>query len=260
MKFNLNRMMAGLVMISGLLPMTTQAADMNSAQKQQVQGVVHDYIVQNPEVIVESLQSWQQKQMMASVQQTQNSSLQYADQIFHQSNDPVAGNPKGKVTVVEFFDYQCPHCVEMSPIFDNLVKNNPNVRVVFKEFPIRGPASEVAARAALAAAGQGKYLELHNALMDVAGKAPLTEEIIYKTAGKVGLDVDKLKVAMKSSAINDQIKANYQLAQNLKLMGTPAIFIAGSNVNAKSPASAIVFIPGQVDADQLNKNIQKVSG
>src|SRR5689334_12549783 len=71
--------------------------------------------------------------------------------LFHQNSDPVAGNPKGKVTVVEFFDYQCSHCMTMAPVIEAIIKNNPNVRVVFKDFPIRGPVSEFAAKAALAA-------------------------------------------------------------------------------------------------------------
>lgn len=248
---------AGLVMIN----MTAQAADMSAVQKKQVQDVVREYLMQNPDVIIQALQSYQVKQMdqaKKTIQKTQDTSPQYTDSLFHQANDPIAGNPNGKITVVEFFDYQCPHCVDMTPVIDGLIKNNPDVKIVFKEFPIRGPISEVASRAALAAKEQGKYFELHKGLMETK-QEPLTEDAIYKIAQSVGLDVEKLKTAMKSSVVDQQLKANYKLAQQLQLMGTPAFFIAKSTVSKTSPSTAILFIPGQVDANQMNQAIDKIS-
>ncbi len=248
---------AGLMMIN----MTAQAADMSAAQKKQVQDVVRDYLVQNPDVIIQALQNYQQKQMdeaKKTIQKTQDTSPQYADALFHQANDPMAGNPNGKITVVEFFDYQCPHCIDMTPIIEGLIKNNPDVKIVFKEFPIRGRISEIATRAALAANEQGKYFELHKALM-TSKQEPLTEEAIYQAAKSVGIDVDKLKAAMKSGNVEQQVKANYKLAQQLGLLGTPALFIAKSDISKTSPATAIVFIPGQADSAQMSQAIDKVS-
>lgn len=248
---------AGLMMVN----LTAQAADMSAAQKKQVQDVVRDYLVQNPDVIIQALQSYQQKQMdeaKKTIQKTQDTSPQFADALFHQASDPVAGNPNGKITVVEFFDYQCPHCVDMTPVVEGLIKSNPDVKVVFKEFPIRGPISEVATKAALAAKEQGKYFEFHKALMN-SKQEPLTEDAIYQAAKSVGIDVDKLKAAMKSGNVDQQIKANYKLAQQLGLLGTPALFIAKSDVSKTSPATAIVFIPGQADSAQMNQAIDKVS-
>jgi len=258
----LTRMVASLA-AAGLMTMSmaAQAADMSAAQKKQVQDVVRDYLVQNPDVIIQALQGFQQKQMdqaKKTIQKTQDTSPQYADALFHQANDAMAGNPGGKITVVEFFDYQCPHCVDMTPVIDGLIKNNPNVKVVFKEFPIRGPMSEIASRAALAAKEQGKYFEFHKGLME-SKQEPLTEEAIYTIAKTVGLDVDKLKAAMKSGTVDQQLKANYKLAQQLELIGTPAFFVAKSDVAKTSPATAIVFLPGQVDAVQMNQAIDKVS-
>ena len=247
---------AGLVMFN----VTAQAA-MSATQKQEVQGIVKDYLVQNPDVIIQALQVYQQKQMeqaKKTIQNTQDSSPKYADALFHQSNDPTVGNPNGKITVVEFFDYQCPHCIEMTPVIEGLIKKNPDVKVVFKEFPIRGQMSELAAKAALAANAQGKYFELHKALME-SKQQPLTEDMIYNMAQTVGLDVTKLKAAMKSNDVQKQIKANYALAQQLQLMGTPAFFIAKSDVSKTSPATAVAFIPGQVDANQMDMVIDKVS-
>ncbi len=248
---------AGLVMLN----VTAQAADMSAAQKKQVQDVVKDYLVQNPEVIVQALQGYQQKQMdeaKKTIQKTQDSSTQYADDLFHQSNDPMIGNPKGKVTVVEFFDYQCPHCIDMTPVIEGLIKKNSDVRIVFKEFPIRGPMSEMASKAALAAKEQGKYFELHKALME-AKQQPLTEAEIYQIAQTVGLDVAKLKMAMNSDSVGQQLKANYKLAQQLQLLGTPAFFIGKSDVSKASPSTAVAFIPGQIDSSQMDQIIEKVT-
>lgn len=259
MKFS--RIVASLVAGGLVMFNMTAHAQMNASQKQEVQGIVKDYLVQNPDVIISALQQYQQKQMdqaKKTIQDTQDNSPKYADALFHQSNDPMTGNPSGKITVVEFFDYQCPHCIDMTPVIEGLVKKNPDVKVIFKEFPIRGQMSELAARAALAAQEQGKYFELHKALMG-SKQEPLTEDAIYNIAKSIGLDVTKLKAAMKSNSVEQQIKANYKLAQQLQLMGTPAFFVAKSDVSKTSPASSVAFIPGQVDATQMDQIIDKVS-
>lgn len=240
---------------------TAAYADMPAAQKSQVEGVVKDYILKNPEVLVQSLQSFQQKQYdeaQKTMVKTQQNASKFANDLFHDATDPVVGNPKGKVTVVEFFDYQCPHCIEMTPILEGLIQSNPEARIVFKEFPIRGPASEMASKAALAAKIQGKYFEFHKALM--AANKVLTEEDIMKIAQNLGLDTKKLKDDMNSDTVQQEIKADYKLAQSLQLIGTPAFFIAKTEVNNSSPATAVVFIPGQIDKNQLETVVTKVSG
>ena len=258
----LNRIIASLA-AAGLvvLNVSAQAADMSAAQKQEVQGVVRDYLTQHPDVIIGALQSYQQKQMdeaKKTIKKTQDNSPKYSEALFHQANDPIVGNPSGKITVVEFFDYQCPHCVEMTPVIEDVIKNNSDVKIVFKEFPIRGPVSEIATKAALAAKEQGKYFELHKAMME-SKTQPLTEDAIYKLAQSVGIDLDKLKAAMKSAAVEQQVKANYKLAQQLGLLGTPAFFVAKSSIKNSAPATSIVFVPGQIDAAQMNQVIDQVS-
>lgn len=232
-----------------------------TVQKDQVESIVKDYILKNPEILVASLQSLQQKQVddaRKSIQKTQELAPTYADDIFHSPyNDPVIGNPKGAVTVVEFFDYQCSHCTHMHPIIDALVKNNADLRVVYKEFPIRGPESELAARAALAAQNQDLFVPFHDALMK-ATQVPLTEEFIFKTAAAVGLDVNKLKDDMKSKAVNDTLQANVKLGQDLQLIGTPAFFIAKTSVKQGASPNELIFIPGQVDQAQLQDIIKKL--
>lgn len=231
-------------------------------QKAKVESIVHDYILSNPDVIVQALQAFQQKQMEKAKQtiaDTEKKAPQYVDALFHHAADPAVGNPQAKVTIVEFFDYQCPHCVDMAEIMENLAATNPNVRVVYKEFPIRGPVSVFATKAALAAKNQGKYAEFHKALMHPK-QQPLTNDSIMEAAKSVGLNVDQLKKDMNNPLIDQQIKDTYKLAQDLELIGTPAFFVGKTTLtNNTAKTTDIAFIPGQVDQNQLDDTIKKVS-
>lgn len=258
---NIGRQFASIAVAGFMAWSASASADTNTTmQTQQIENTVREFILKNPQVLVQSLQNYQAKQ----AEETQKTFLKiqemapkYADKIFRETTDPVAGNPKGTVTLVEFSDYQCSHCISMNTIVDNLIKQNPNLRVVLKEFPIRGPLSETAAKAALAAQKQGKYYEFRFALMKNA--SGLTEDGIYKIAQSVGLDVSKLKTDMKSDAVSQQIKNNYKLAENLKLIYTPVFFIAKTNLSTSANPNEIIFIPGGIDQEQLNKAISKMS-
>ena len=181
MKYLSKATLALLPSIAAMMMTPAYAADsFNTDQKKQIQEIVHQYLVQKPEVIVEALQVIQRKQFdeaQLTVKETQKNAIKFAEALFNQSNDPIAGNPNGKITVVEFFDYQCPHCTTMAPVMADVIKANPDVRVVYKEFPIRGPMSEMASRAALAANKQGKYMVLSHALL--TSTQPLSEEVIF---------------------------------------------------------------------------------
>ena len=239
--------MAGLLI--SCTAVNAQTAN-NSAQDKQI----HDYIINNPEVVVQSLQSYQQKQMeqtQKSFEDIQKEAPKYSDKLFNQATDPTGGNQQGKVTLVEFFDYQCPHCIDMVPIVESLMKANPQLKIVYKEFPIRGPMSDFSARAALAAQKQGKFAEFHKALM-TSKVEPLTEDTVYELAKSTGLNVDQLKTDMKSNSVDAQVKANMELAKKLKLMWTPVFFIKGNSEN-------VIFIPGGVDEKQLADAIAKLS-
>jgi protein-disulfide isomerase len=252
------------IAMAGLLAFGTMSAyaanEMSATQKKQVEDVVHDYLLKNPEVLVQALQNFQQQQMVQArktMEKTQESAPKFAKDLFQNTQDPVAGNPNGKITVVEFFDYQCPHCVDMAPVIDAVVKSNPDVRIVYKEFPIRGPSSDTAARAALAAKIQGKYADVHKALMAV--NRALSEADVMKIVEATGVDMTKLKADMKSDAVTQQLKDTNKLAQSLQLIGTPAFFVAKSDVKPTASATAVVFIPGQVDQPQLESVIKKVN-
>lgn len=231
----------------------SNTSSISPAERTKIEEVVHQYLLKNPEVIVEAVQNFQRKQYEQAeqtVKKTQQIAGTFAGPLFRQNTDPVIGNPNGKITIVEFFDYQCPHCVDMAPVIADIVKSNSDVRIIFKDFPIRGPVSEFAARAALAANKQGKYYDFSHAIL--TAKQPLTEDSIMSLAKSTGLNVDQLKKDMNEKAITDQLKNNIKLAQDLKLFGTPAFFIGKTDASGK-----INYFPGQMDQKQMQEAIDK---
>ena len=148
-------------------------------------------------------------------------------EIFHDPVSPVGGNPDGDVTLVEFFDYNCPYCRAAMPMIKRIVDEDPGVRIVYKEFPILGPGSDFAARAALASRRQGEYETFHRALMSYSGS--IGEGSMLKIAEMVGLDVAKLMRDMEEPAIAEAIQRNLRLAGDLRISGTPS-FVAGLDV------------------------------
>ncbi len=162
--------------------------------------------------------------------------------LLQDANSTVMGNAQGDVTIVAFTDYQCPYCKAAEPRLLQLLKDDGMVRFIIKDFPILGPASVVASKAALAAAKQGKHHEFHVALM--AFKGQLKEEIIFATAKSVGLDVDRLKKDILSPEIADQLLANMNLARALKVSVVPGYFVDArvlSGVSSRTKTSKIDF-------------------
>lgn len=185
---------------------------------------IREYILQNPEIVVEAIQLYQAKQRDAEREQAKLAIQAQKEALQNDPDSPVAGNPDGDVTVVEFFDYNCPYCRRVTPVLNELKQQDANVRIVFKEFPVLGPASVVAAKAALAAQMQGKYLPFHEAMMEAEGR--LEEAQIMDLAAQVGLDLDKLKQDMQSPEIDAMLERNRALADTLRVTGTPS-FVVG---------------------------------
>ena len=140
------------------------------------------------------------------------------------ANAPVLGNPKGDITLTEFFDYNCPHCKKMVPTVQRLIASDPNLRVVFREWPVFGEGSEFAARAALASLDQGKYWQMHAGLMGMRDRA--AEPSVMRVVRQLGLDEPKLRAAMQSDRVSEHIANSFLLADHMSLMGTPTM-IAG---------------------------------
>jgi len=245
---------AGALAAAMLTPVAMAADKMSDVQKKQIEQVVHDYLVNNPEVLIEASQALQQKQQQNMQEQARTAIKQNADELFA-DNMAIAGNPKGNVTLVEFFDYQCVHCKKMSPVIGALIKKNPNLRVIYKEFPIFGNGSELASRAALAASMQNKYVEMHNALFKVGKR--LNQKLVLKAAKNAGLNIDQLKKDMKSKKVSEELKENRELAEKLKLIGTPAFIIASTPSGKYKKGSKTEFIPGAASEEALQGLIKK---
>ena len=212
---------------------------MSPEQVQAIEKIVHDYLLRNPQVILDAVEQLEQKRNDEAQAAAKTALSQHRDDVLHDPTSPVAGNPNGDVTIVEFFDYRCPYCKQMEPALEQLRKEDRKLRFVYKEFPILGPDSVVASHAALAARKQNKYLPLHDALMTARGH--LDEATILQIAGDAGLDVKRLKTDMNSPDIEGVISKNMQLAHVLNINGTPG-FIVGDQL-----------VPGAVDLDTLKK-------
>ena len=192
------------------------------AQREAVEKLVREIIRTNPEIIMEALESHDQRQKEAEARRFVDALAAQKQAVRNDPSSEIAGNPQGDVTVVEFFDYRCPYCKQAHNQLQALLKRDSKVRVVLKEFPILGPESVVASRAALAARAQGKYLAFHNALLETRA---LNEEIIFRLAADVGLDVDRLKKDMTQPEVQAIIARNRKLGEALGITGTPAFVI-----------------------------------
>jgi len=221
----------------------TRAADTSEQNRAQIEGIVRDYILANPEVIIESLQRGEMARRKAAEDKAAAALETHRDQIQNGPLTPVAGNPNGDVTVVEFFDYRCPYCKRVVPMIQELLKTDPNVRYVFQEFPILGDDSFLASKAALSVwkIAPDKYLDYHVALMQARGG--LTEERLLQIAKSLDVNPEKLGAMMADDTITAQLNRNRQLGQLVGITGTPA-FLVGEQL-----------VPGAVDLDTLKQLI-----
>jgi protein-disulfide isomerase len=205
--------------------------------KKAIEKIVHDYILENPEVLTEAIAVLQSREEEKARKESEQAVKESQKDLYASKSSPVGGNLKGDITMVEFFDYQCGYCKATQPELDAAIKADGKVKLIYKEFPILGPASLVAAKAALASHKQGKYEAFHTALM--TNKARLDDALIFKIAADTGLNTDKLKADMESDAVKKEIDDNMALAQKLGINGTPG-FTIGSKV-----------VPGAVKQDRL---------
>ena len=201
------------------LPAAAVAAEFTDKQREEIGAIVRDYLLKNPEILLDVSKELEKRQKEADDQQHKAAVAENAAEIFHSGTDFVAGNPKGDVTIVEFFDYNCPWCKKSMPELQQLLRQDTNVRLVLKDFPIFGEESEYAARAALASKSQGKYWQFHQALFANNGK--VNKAIVDEIALAQGLDLTKLKAEMDKPEIIAAVSRNQALAQTLGITGTP---------------------------------------
>ncbi len=208
-----------------------------------IEQVVREYLNNNPEILVDALKSLREKQEGKQKARSQTVLTSRRPELENDPATPFGGNIKGNVTVVEFVDYQCGYCKRVRPVVEELLRGDGNIRIVFKELPILGAPSVIAARAALAAWKQshGGYNKFHFALMATKGK--LSEDRIMAVAAKSGLDVERLRRDMAAPEIDEALQKNFRLAEDLGIRGTPA-FVIGKRL-----------VPGAIDLKAFQKLI-----
>jgi len=220
-------------------PGVAPATGLTEAQRQEVVALLRQALTEDPSILREALAAMQaaERQDRATAQQAAIAAR--ADALLRDPADPVKGNPRGDVTLVEFFDARCGYCKVLHPTMEALLQADPNIRVVMKDLPILGPSSVVASRVLLAAQKQGKYLPLQAALMRL--RVEPSEAVLKAEAEKLGLDWARIQRDMNDPAVQQRLEGNLALARALSIEGTPALVIGTT------------LVPGAVDLPTLQQ-------
>jgi len=224
-----------------MMPLALSAQDLTD---ERIKELALQAIRENPQIILEAVQILETEQANAQAQAQTQVLQDERDVLERDPNAPVLGNPDGDVTVVEFFDYNCPFCRRAMPEVQGLLDGDKNVRLVYREWPILGEGSVFAARAALASREQGKYEEFHWALMGMQERAE--EDSIMRIAAEIGLDVEKLRADMEAPEVEEHIATSNRLSQGLGFNGTPS-FVIGDNL-----------VPGIIEEEELRSLVEDV--
>ena len=205
--------------------------------KAEIEKTIREYLLEHPEILLEMSQTLQKRQAASKRDQAQSALAAHRSELVADTKEG-----EGIVTVVEFFDFRCGYCKKVNPAMEKMMVNNPDVRVVYKQYPILGEDSTRAAQAVLAAAKQGGYLKLHHALLEAHD---LSQAAVEKIAADQGLDVQQLKKDMASEDVKAEIARTAELASALNIEATPS-FVIGNEV-----------IPGAIDDDGFKRLIAK---
>ena len=239
-RHSFSQLIAILAMIAGLLlPAASQAADIFSpAQRTEIVRILRDALMRDPTILRDAIQALQVSEK-AQEEDAARAALTANRGALIDPADPVAGNPNGDVTIVEFFDVRCPYCKRLEKPMADLLKQDGKIRLIYKDLPVLGPPSVLGAKALLAAQRQGGYEKLRDALMHT--DIPITTDSLRAEAERVGLDWARLSQDMDSPEIDARIKAHLQLASALGIQGTPAMVIGNT------------LIPGAIDLAELQR-------
>jgi protein-disulfide isomerase len=219
----------GLATVVATLPAASQT--FSDAQRTEIEGIIKSYLIAHPEVLQDVMTEIEKRQAEAETEKHKEGVKQYSKVLFYSPRQVTLGNPNGDVTMVEFFDYNCGFCRRALADMLGLMKDDPKLRVVLKEFPVLGPGSVEAAQVAVAVRMQDKdgkkYLEFHQKLLAGRGQADRARAI--EAAKEAGLDMTRLEKDMGSDEIKATIEENMKVAEALGLNGTPS-YVIGSDV------------------------------
>lgn len=232
----MNRFVLPLMMAAIALP-TVARAEMTAEQKKEVEALVHQYILDNGGLLIESVNKFQSKQEEEVNAKAEVKAKELLETLKKEKIKSIAGNPDGDITVVEFFDYNCGYCKKAFEEIQSLLKDDKNVKVVLYDMPILGPDSVESAKWSLAARNQDKYFEYHKALMLHQGGKD--EATFKKLAEDAGLDAEKLAKDKADPAIDAEIKKHIDTAHELGIQGTPGFMINEKVFRGYIPYDAI---------------------
>ena len=218
-------------MLAVAAPQASRADELSAGQRGEVERIVREYLVAHPEVIQEAMTELEKRQSTADAEKHKAAVKQYSEALFTSPRQVVLGNPSGNVTFVEFFDYNCGYCKRAMDDMLTLLKDDPKLKVVLKEFPVLGPGSVEAAQVAVAVHMQDKtgkkYLEFHQKLLGGRGQADKAHALAV--AKDIGLDMGRLDKDLASPEVKATLQENFKLAEALGLNGTPS-YVIGEDV------------------------------
>src|ERR1700758_1643884 len=207
------------------------AQGFSDAQRGEIERIVKDYLVAHPEVLQEAISELEKRQSAAEVEKQVTGVKQNKEVLFNSAHQVTLGNPKGDVTMVEFFDYNCGYCKKALGDMLTLLKTDPNLKVVLKEYPVLGPGSLEAAQVAVAARMQDKtgkkYLDFHQRLLGGHGSADKARALA--AAKDAGFDMARIEKDLASDEVRETLRESMKVADAIGLNGTPS-YIIGSDV------------------------------
>jgi protein-disulfide isomerase len=214
-----------------MLALPVAAQEFTAPQKSEIERIIRDYLVNHPEVLQEAIAELDNRQAAADLEKAKTAIASNAETLFNSSRQVVLGNPSGDVTMVEFFDYNCGFCKRALPDMLSLLKDDPKLKIILKEFPVLGPGSVEAAKVAVAVRmqdkGGKKYLEFHQKLLGGRGQADKARALAV--AKEVGMDMKRVDTDMASDEVKVSLEESLKLGETLGLNGTPS-YIIGSDV------------------------------
>lgn len=232
----MRRLLFPLLLLAALVPAAARGQGGPAMSVQEVERIVKEYLLREPEVLYEALQELQRRRDATEAERQRELLAEHRAALVASPDDPVLGDPAGDVTLVEFMDYRCGYCRSMAPALRSLLETDRRVRLVIKEFPILGPDSVTAARAALAAKKQGRYAEFHWALLQARD---LSEAAILELARRQGLDPERLARDMRSAEVERVVERNRALADALGITGTPSFVIGDALIPGAAPVARL---------------------
>jgi protein-disulfide isomerase len=208
-------------------PVATSAQSFTDTQRSDIEAIVKNYLISHPEVLEEAMNELSKRQAADEAAKHEASVAKNADEIFNSPRGVVLGNKDGDVTFVEFFDYNCGYCKRAMADMLDLLKNDPKLKVVLKEFPVLSEGSVEAAKVAVAVRMQDpagkKYLDFHQKLL--GGRGPADKARALAAAKDAGLDVARIEKDLASPEVKSTIEENFKLAEDMGLNGTPSYVI-----------------------------------